>query len=104
MNEALVLVSACIAGGVLGAIFFGGLWWTVRMGITSKQPALWFFGSLLVRMSIALTGFYAISGSRWDRMTACLAGFLLARMAIMRITAAFAGDASRHHTEANHAP
>ena len=32
MNEALTLVLAWLAGGVLGAIFFGGLWWTVRKG------------------------------------------------------------------------
>jgi F1F0 ATPase subunit 2 len=94
MNEALLLAPACIAGGVLGAMFFGGLWWTVRRGVSSNQPALWFFGSLLVRMSITLAGFYAVSGSHWDRMTACLAGFLLARLAVMRMTA----------SEANHAP
>jgi hypothetical protein len=27
MNEILTLVLAWIAGGALGAIFFGGLWW-----------------------------------------------------------------------------
>ena len=57
MNESLTLVLAWMAGGMLGAIFFGGLWWTVLKGVSSKQPALLFFGSLLLRMSIALTGF-----------------------------------------------
>ena len=47
MNETLSLVLALVAGVLLGAIFFGGLWWTVRKGVSSKQPALWFFGSLL---------------------------------------------------------
>ena len=42
MNEPLTLVLALAAGGVLGAIFFGGLWWTVRKGVSSPQPALWF--------------------------------------------------------------
>ena len=45
------------AGVLLGAIFFGGLWLTVRKGVSSKQPALWFFGSLLLRMSIVLSWF-----------------------------------------------
>ena len=54
MNELLTLALALVAGLLLGAIFFGGLWWTVRKGISSKQPALWFLGSLLLRMSIAL--------------------------------------------------
>ena len=39
----LALVSAWMAGCFLGAIFYGGLWWTVRRGVTSARPALWFF-------------------------------------------------------------
>ena len=54
MNEVLLLALALSAGMLLGAIFFGGLWWTVRKGVSSEQPAFWFFGSLLLRMSIAL--------------------------------------------------
>ena len=38
-----------VAGALLGAFFFGGLWWTVQKGVTSEQPALWFLGSLLLR-------------------------------------------------------
>ena len=60
MNETLTLVLALVAGVVLGAMFFGGLWWTVRKGVSSKQPALWFLGSLLLRMGIALAGFYFV--------------------------------------------
>jgi len=54
MNEVLLLALALSMGVLLGAIFFGGLWWTVRKGVSSEQPAFWFFGSLLLRMSIAL--------------------------------------------------
>jgi len=51
-----------MGGGVgLGAVFFGGLWWTVRGCTSYKQPALWFFGSLLLRMGITLAGFYVVS-------------------------------------------
>ena len=42
MNESLTLALAWVAGVLLGAIFFGGLWWTVRKGVSSQQPALWF--------------------------------------------------------------
>jgi F1F0 ATPase subunit 2 len=52
-----------VAGVLLGAIFFGGLWWTVRKGVSSKRPALCFFGSLLLRTSIALAGFYFVGRS-----------------------------------------
>ena len=37
MHEALTGLLACAAGGALGAIFFGGLWWTVRKGVSSAQ-------------------------------------------------------------------
>ena len=70
---------ALVAGVLLGAVFFGGLWWTVRKGVSSKRPALWFFGSLLLRMSIALAGFYFVSGGHWERLLVCLLGFVVAR-------------------------
>lgn len=78
----LTLVLAWTAGGVLGAIFFGGLWWTVLKGVSSQRPALWFFGSALLRMSIALTGFYAVAGGHWERLLACLLGFVMARLVV----------------------
>jgi len=65
MNETLMLVLAGVTGFVLGAVFFGGLWWTVRKGVSSPRPALWFFGSMLLRMSIVLVGFYFIGSGHW---------------------------------------
>ena len=64
MNEPLSLASALVAGVLLGAIFFGGLWWTVRRGVSSKRVALWFLGSMLLRTCIALLGFYFVAGGR----------------------------------------
>jgi len=46
MNEALLLALALSAECCWALIFFGGLWWTVRKGVSSGQPAFWFFGSL----------------------------------------------------------
>ena len=88
MNEVLSLAGAMAAGVSLGAIFFGGLWLTVRKGVSSKQPALWFFGSLVARMSVVLSGFYFVSGSHWERLLACLLGFIMARLVVMRLTQA----------------
>ena len=104
MNETLMLVLACAAGGGLGAVFFGGLWWTVRKGVSSKQPALWFFASLLVRMSIALAGFYFIGRGHWERLVASLLGFVLARLAVMCLTRASASNPTCRAQEASHAP
>jgi F1F0 ATPase subunit 2 len=86
MNETMTLLLAWVAGGLLGALFFGGLWWTVRRGVSSPRPALWFFGSLLMRMSIALAGFYFVGRGNWERLVACLIGFIIARLIVIRLT------------------
>jgi F1F0 ATPase subunit 2 len=86
MNEFLGLVLALAAGLSLGAIFFGGLWWTVRKGVSSKRPAFWFLGSLLLRMSLVLVGFYFVGRGNWQRLVACLLGFIIARFCVMRLT------------------
>ena len=88
MNETLSLVLALVMGVLLGAMFFGGLWWTVHKGVSSKRPALWFFGSLLIRMSIALAGFYFVTGGHWERLLLCLLGFVIARFIVIRLTRA----------------
>ena len=102
MNEALTLALAWLAGGVLGAIFFGGLWWTVRKGMSSRQPALWFLASLLLRMTTVLTGFYFTSGGHWERLLVCALGFVLARPVVTWLTRS--AEASKTAREASHAP
>ena len=94
MNEALTLFLDVLAGGLLGGIFFGGLWWTVRRGVSSPRPAAWFFGSLLLRATVALTGFYFVAGGDWRRLLACLLGFILGRIAMTRLARA-PGEKSR---------
>ena len=86
MNETLPLILSAVAGVLLGVIFFGGLWWTVRRGAVSPRPAWWFLGSALLRMSIALAGFYLVADNRWQRLAACLIGFILARLVVTRLT------------------
>jgi len=86
MNETLTLILAWAAGLVLGAIFFGGLWWTVRRAMASSQPALWFVGSLLLRTGIVMVGFVVVSGGHAETMVACLVGFVIARFIVMRVT------------------
>ena len=86
MNEPLTLVLAVIAGMAIGAMFFGGLWWTVRRTISANAPALWLFASLLVRMAIALAGFFYVSGGHWQRWLACLVGFVVARAVVTALT------------------
>ena len=86
MSETAAIMLAWTAGGGLGAMFFGGLWWTVREGTASARPALWFFCSLALRMSLALVGFHLVSGQHWERLLACLLGFVMARVLVIRST------------------
>ncbi|MEP6496292.1 MAG: ATP synthase subunit I [bacterium] len=82
MRDLPTIALACAAGAGLGVLFFGGLWWTVRKAVSSPLPALWFAGSLLVRMGVVLTGLYLVSSGDWKRLAACLAGFVAARTAM----------------------
>lgn len=103
MNETLILLLALIAGGLLGAMFFGGLWWTVRKGVSSPRPALWFFASMLLRMGIAVGGFYFVAGGQWERLLACLVGFLLARLVVTRLTRRHVENLTLRNKEVHHA-
>jgi len=96
LNDTLALVLAWLAGGALGAFFFGGLWWTVQKSLASARPALWVFGSLLLRMGVTMMGFYVVAGHDWQRMVSCLLGFVMARLIVTRLT--------RLVQEVHHAP
>jgi F1F0 ATPase subunit 2 len=104
MNETLMLVVAGVAGLVLGAIFFGGLWWTVRKGVSTPRPALWFFGSMLLRMGLVLAGFYFVGGGQWQRLLVCLLGFVIARFLVTRLTRTRVEHSNSPAKEASHAP
>jgi F1F0 ATPase subunit 2 len=86
MTDFWTLAPALGAGCLLGIVFYGGLWWTVRKGMSSVHPALWFFSSFWLRLGIALAGFYVVANGDWKRMLACLAGFIIARVAALRLT------------------
>lgn len=98
MSETTLLVFSLLAGMLLGMAFFGGLWWTVQKGVASKNPALLFGASLWLRTGMVMGGFYFVSGGDWKRLLACLAGFVIARLIITRLTVA------RMDEEASHAP
>ena len=104
MNNVLFLVLALVAGLVLGAIFFGGLWWTVRRVLSAKSPALWFLGSMLLRTGMVLAGFYFVGRGDWQRLVACLLGFIIARLIVTRLTRTRIENPASITKEAGHAP
>jgi F1F0 ATPase subunit 2 len=104
MSETPALILAWAAGGGLGAIFFGGLWWTVRKGVSAKRPAVLFAGSLLLRMSIALAGFYLVSARHGERLLLCLLGFVMARAVTKWLTRQSGEGKTQPASKASHAP
>ena len=104
MSDAPALMLAWVAGGMLGAFFFGGLWWTVRRVVSSDHPALWCVASLTLRMGITLAGFLLVGLDHWDRLLLCLLGFVMARLAVTWIIRPSRGRVARSAPEAIRAP
>lgn len=83
-----MMIIALISGTILGVIFFGGLWFTVKKTVGSSYAAIWILGSALVRTVIVLTGFYFVAQGNWQRLLIAVAGFIAARFLVMRVTKA----------------
>jgi F1F0 ATPase subunit 2 len=86
MNEISNMVLPFIVGWLLGILFFGGLWFTVKKLTASKIPALLVLGSFIVRVGIVLIGFYFIGSGDWKKLIVCLIGFIVARFAVIHYT------------------
>jgi F1F0 ATPase subunit 2 len=63
----------------LGIFYFSCLWFTVQRLPHSPHPVGLIVGSGILRLSVAMLGFYLIVGGHWERLLIALAGFLLAR-------------------------
>lgn len=104
MRDALTAVLAIAAGAGLGAIYFAGLWWTVRRAGSFRRPALSMLVSSMLRMSVTLAGFYLVASDSWQRLLLCLLGFIVARATVtwlLRPAASFEAAAT---AEMRHAP
>ena len=86
MIEVSNMILPFIAGILLGMIFFGGLWFTVKKLTASKIPELWILSSFVFRIGIVLTGFYFIGIGDWKKLIVCLIGFIAARFVVIHYT------------------
>ncbi len=84
MRMEWVPVLLSLSGGFgAGLLYFGGLWWSVKRLARVKRPALLSLISFLLRAAFVLAVFYLLGQGRWERIAACLAGFLLARVLLL---------------------
>lgn len=85
MNSWIILISFA-AGLASGFLFYGGLWMTVKKGMSMKQPQLLFAFSFLLRSAIVVITFYFAGGAQWQQIVICMAGLLIARAIVTYVT------------------
>jgi F1F0 ATPase subunit 2 len=103
MNETVILVLAGSAGVLLGVFFFGGLWWTVRKGPFVETAGVFVSSAACCCERASFWPDSTVSGGHWDRLLACLLGFVMARFLVTRLTRA-AEKPTYLAQEASHAP
>lgn len=79
------VLASLAAGALLGALYFGGLWWTLARMAGSRRPHRWLALSFAARMLVVLAGFGFLVGlGGWWPPLVGLAGFLGVRQALIR--------------------
>ena len=78
----LEAVLSFAAGLFLGALFYGGLWWTVKRIPAAGKPVLLIAGSFALRTALVLAGLFLLlqGGTAWLRLLAAMAGLVAVRL------------------------
>jgi F1F0 ATPase subunit 2 len=82
--EVIYLGLALLGGMALGAFYFGGLWYTIRQIPTSTRPGILLIASMIVRVVVVLGAFILIMDGSWQRLLACVVGFILMRQLLIK--------------------
>lgn len=87
---AVHILMSLAAGILLGAVYFGGLWWTVARLPRSRHPWLLMPLSAMLRTAIVLAGMWLVGiqlgeTNQMIRIAVCLAGFLISRLLVTRL-------------------
>jgi F1F0 ATPase subunit 2 len=73
-----------LLGGGVGLFHFGGLWFTIHRLTRVRHPEVEFVLSFFLRTAFSIAAFFFISGGRWEKILAALAGFLAVRLVMVR--------------------
>lgn len=104
MNEFMQYAFAWFSGLMLGGVFFGGLWWTVKSVLSEKFSPAWLLVSWLLRMAVALTGFYLFGREHWQLLLSCLLGFVMARALVKWLTPLWESQQALQESVSKNAP
>ena len=74
------LIGVCV-GAVLGAFFFGGLWWTTQRLATSSRPGLLLSASFAGRLLLTAVALVTLASIHGALLLSALAGMLASRAA-----------------------
>jgi F1F0 ATPase subunit 2 len=78
------LLASLLGGGLIGLVYFGGLWLTIRY-MTEKQGSNWLLlASFVGRAVIAVAAFVWLVNGRLPELIAALIGFFLMRTILIR--------------------
>jgi F1F0 ATPase subunit 2 len=78
------LILSLAIGVMLGVLFYGGLWMTIRALLVTRYPVAVTLCSLLFRTSAVLAGVVLSSRGQWQNAVACLAGLVVGRIIVSR--------------------
>ncbi len=78
------LIASAALGAALGIVYFGVLWRSVQRLPLARHPLLWLIGGAVLRIAMLLAAFSVVMDGRWERLVACLAGFIVARFVMVR--------------------
>jgi len=85
MSEVVAGIASALGGAALGLFFYGALWLTVRLLVTTHHPVLLTLGSLWIRFAVVLTAFVFLMKHRLEYVLIAMASFILGRLAISRL-------------------
>jgi F1F0 ATPase subunit 2 len=74
---------AAAGGALVGALYFAGLWWTVRRAPRTRRPLVLIAASFVLRGALAGLALVGLAGGDVARLLAAVAGFLVVRTVLV---------------------
>lgn len=80
------IAMAFLAGAALGVGYLALLWESLQGLATAQNPLARILGGAVLRMAALLGLFFLVMDGQGERLLACLAGFMIARVLVVWVT------------------